>query len=190
MLIDAAVQLCEQQGYEKTTVEQIAAAADVSPRTFSRYFATKDAVVLALMDDLSGVIATHLARQPAEINHLQALVSAYVDTVYASASARPGGFTTPRLVTTARIVMSSPGLRLASGAFRVHPVVETLAERMEVGYEDKALRLVVAVWTTILLLAFDDFGPGTDWQHVTIDVMVARVRESYKLFNEVCSVTG
>lgn len=51
-LINAAVQLCLEQGYEKTTVDQIAAAADVSSRTFSRYFATKDAVYLALLDAL------------------------------------------------------------------------------------------------------------------------------------------
>ena len=50
-LIDAAVELCERQGFERTTVDQIAAIADVSPRTFSRYFATKDAIALALIDE-------------------------------------------------------------------------------------------------------------------------------------------
>ena len=46
VLVDAAMDLCLKQGYQHTTVEQIAASADVSPRTFSRYFPTKDAVFL------------------------------------------------------------------------------------------------------------------------------------------------
>jgi AcrR family transcriptional regulator len=42
----AALQLFDQQGYEATTVEQIAAAANVSRATFFNYFAGKDATLL------------------------------------------------------------------------------------------------------------------------------------------------
>jgi len=37
-----ALRLCRTQGYEETTVEQIADAAEVSPSTFFRYFPTKE----------------------------------------------------------------------------------------------------------------------------------------------------
>jgi AcrR family transcriptional regulator len=41
-----AVRLFAQQGYEATTVEQIAEAAEISPSTFFRYFKTKEDVVI------------------------------------------------------------------------------------------------------------------------------------------------
>jgi AcrR family transcriptional regulator len=46
-LIDAAVQLFAEKGYDETTVADIAAAADVSTRTFFLHFPAKEAVVFA-----------------------------------------------------------------------------------------------------------------------------------------------
>jgi len=44
-IIAAAFGLFERQGFEQTTVDEIAAASTVSRRTFFRYFGTKEAVV-------------------------------------------------------------------------------------------------------------------------------------------------
>jgi AcrR family transcriptional regulator len=44
-LLDAAVELFTANGYEATTIEQIAAAAGVAPRTFFHHFATKDDIL-------------------------------------------------------------------------------------------------------------------------------------------------
>ena len=90
MLIDAAIELCKRQGFERTTVEQIAAVADVSPRTFSRYFATKEDVILALTADVVDAIAARLVRQPAELSELDALRAAQIDMIKATAVGTPG----------------------------------------------------------------------------------------------------
>ncbi|PRC59396.1 TetR family transcriptional regulator, partial [Mycobacterium sp. ITM-2017-0098] len=73
-----AVGLCDRQGFDGTTVDQIAAVAEVSPRTFSRYFATKDAIALAPIDEVVENAAAELSRQPLELSHIEALRRAYV----------------------------------------------------------------------------------------------------------------
>ncbi len=58
-----ALRLIAEQGYEATTCEQIAAAAEVSPATLFRYFATKEDVVL--QDVYDPLIAEAVRTRPA-----------------------------------------------------------------------------------------------------------------------------
>ncbi len=75
-----AAKLCVEQGYDNTTVDQIAAAADVSARTFSRYFPTKEAVVVAVVADVADGVAAALAHQPLDITEHEAMMRASVET--------------------------------------------------------------------------------------------------------------
>jgi AcrR family transcriptional regulator len=185
LLMDAAVDLCNRQGFERTTVDQIAAVADVSPRTFSRYFATKEAVVLALIDDTVEVAAAELTRQPADISHLEALFRAYVGMYRGTKTAAPGGLTTERLLAAVRIIMSSPALRQAAAEFRLHAANVVLAERMGVAADDQRVKLIATVWAAIIMTAQDDLGPDTDWDQMTIDELVTRVENAYTEFVDV-----
>src|SRR5260370_38553843 len=76
-----AVRLFREQGYHAPTVEQIAAAAEVSPSTFFRYFPTKEDVVL--QDDMDTRMVEALERQPAGLGPLVA-VRAAVQEAFAS----------------------------------------------------------------------------------------------------------
>ena len=49
-LMDAAIRLFREQGYDAATVERIATAADVAKGTFFNYFQTKDAILPALAE--------------------------------------------------------------------------------------------------------------------------------------------
>lgn len=55
-----AFRLFLEQGYNATTVEQIAEAAEVSPSTFFRYFPSKEAVVMT--DDFDEVVVSAMQR--------------------------------------------------------------------------------------------------------------------------------
>jgi AcrR family transcriptional regulator len=57
-----AYRLFREQGYDATTVDQIAAAADVSPSTFFRYFPSKEDVVLN--DEYDPIMARALVEAP------------------------------------------------------------------------------------------------------------------------------
>jgi AcrR family transcriptional regulator len=59
---DATYALIEEQGYEATTVEQIAERAEVSPSTVFRYFPTKEDIVLT--DEYDPVMLEELRARP------------------------------------------------------------------------------------------------------------------------------
>lgn len=69
-----AFRLFREQGYTETTVEQIAAAAEVSPSTFFRYFPTKEQLVIA--DDQDPVMIEELATLPRGLNPITAIRTA------------------------------------------------------------------------------------------------------------------
>jgi len=66
-----ALRLFREQGYQRTTVEQIAAAAEVSPSTFFRYFPTKEDLVL--QDDMDTRMLEAFERQPTGLSPVAAI---------------------------------------------------------------------------------------------------------------------
>lgn len=63
-LVDAALGLFVEFGFEVVTIEQIAAAAGMSKRSFFRYFASKDALVLGKYDRQGDAFAEALSARP------------------------------------------------------------------------------------------------------------------------------
>lgn len=63
-LEDVALELFERDGFDKTTIEQIAVEAELAPRTFFSYFTTKDDLVLADYSERLERILAELEQRP------------------------------------------------------------------------------------------------------------------------------
>jgi len=64
-LIQAALELFIDRGFDATTIDDVAARADVSRRTFFRYFQSKEDCVLAWADQICAEILRGLEQRPA-----------------------------------------------------------------------------------------------------------------------------
>jgi AcrR family transcriptional regulator len=72
-IVDAAFALFAQRGYQATTVAEIAAAADIAPRTFFAYFPSKEAVVFHDFDGLFASLKESIEARPEGVSAIDAL---------------------------------------------------------------------------------------------------------------------
>jgi AcrR family transcriptional regulator len=74
-LVVAAVHLFTEQGYDPTTVAQIAERARVTKSTFFRYFSDKREVLVAGQETLSRLLAEGIAEAPVGASPLEAVAT-------------------------------------------------------------------------------------------------------------------
>jgi len=133
-----ALRLFREQGYQATTVEQIAAAAEVSPSTFFRYFPTKEDVVL--QDDMDARMIEALDRQPAGLSPLGA-VRAATREMFAAYTAAD----VEVLTQTTALTMTVPEIRtraLDEFARTINVIGEAVAKRAGRSPDDLAVRVM------------------------------------------------
>src|SRR5579859_7958407 len=159
-LREHALRLFREQGYQATTVEQIAAAAEVSPSTFFRYFPTKEDLVL--QDDFDIIAIEKFEAQPADIHPVAALRAAVREAL---ADASPEQLAEFRELN--RLTVSVPELRsraLDSFVDSVAMIADVVAKRAGRDPTDFAIRTlagaVVGVGLSVMMTAMDD--PSAD----------------------------
>jgi AcrR family transcriptional regulator len=121
-----AMALFKDQGYDKTTVEQIAAAAEVSPSTFFRYFPSKEEVVL--QDDYDALLIAAFHAQQVDVPPMRALRNA-ISEVFLSMPEGQQAQEAERI----RLMTAVPELRarmLAQVSEMIQMLAEAVAERV------------------------------------------------------------
>jgi AcrR family transcriptional regulator len=105
-LAGAALRLFAERGYEETTIADIAAAADVSPRTFFSYFPSKEDVLFAEIDDRLEEVAERLARRAPGEAPLETIRRAVADVMQALVAGQ-GEYDSVQV----RLVLERPAMR-------------------------------------------------------------------------------
>jgi len=103
-LAQVAFELFRRKGFDKVTVDDLAAAAGVSRSTFLRYFGTKEDAVLGAFDGHDRRVADALRARPADEGEWRALRRA-LDVVIERYHEDPAGS-----LETTRLVRDTPAL--------------------------------------------------------------------------------
>ncbi len=175
---DAALDLFAEQGYEETTVEQIAARAEISKATFFRYFAAKGDVIFGGPDDRHQALQQAIVERPASEDVVTAVRSAMREQWLPTVDPQ-------RTVRQTRAARTSPilrGLSLDLGVRWQADVSEALARRRGLDAADRSCRLVAATAFTVLSNAvnlwMDANGEGD---------LAASVDEGFDLLAGLCA---
>lgn len=72
-ITDAGIRLFLEKGYDATTLDEIAAEAGISRRTFFYYFKSKDEILLSLQSGMGDMIVDALRDQPSSQRPLEAV---------------------------------------------------------------------------------------------------------------------
>ncbi len=150
LIQEHALRLFREQGYDETTVEGIAEAAEVSPSTFFRYFPTKEDVVL--YDPFDPILIEAFRAQPAELSPLGALRAAMKSVLGSS----PGEWMAQQQE-RADLILSVPELRrrMMDGIVAsMEPFAQALGERVGRPADDFAVRNLVGAVIGVGLFAW------------------------------------
>jgi AcrR family transcriptional regulator len=154
----AALRLATERGPDSITVDDIAAAADVSPRTVFNYFTSKEEAILGFDPNRKLEVGRSVLERPARELPLTALRGAFVDI----ATGVPAVAEMSR--TRAELVRQHPQLHpgyVAGYAALENALVDAIAHRTGIDPEHSLYpRLVVSTALAAFRVALDRAGPG------------------------------
>ncbi|MDQ1029591.1 AcrR family transcriptional regulator [Streptomyces umbrinus] len=166
-LVRAALELFTTQGYERTTVDEIVEAVDVSQRTFFRYFAGKEDAAFAVQEMTESHFVEAVRGRPAHEAPLDALRQAVLASWDTIGEAIEAVIPLELHMRAFQLIESTPAL-LAAHLRRQEGLEEELArviaerEGLDVDTDPRP-RLVMAVFGGVMRLTGRLWGAGEDF---------------------------
>lgn len=157
-----ALDLFAERGFDATTVEDIAAAAGISRRTFFRYYQSKNDVVWGDFDALLDAMAAWLDEQPADRPALDVLTDAVVRFNSLPADAIPAHRQRMSLILRVPALQAHSTLRYATWR---DVVASFVARRLPAGSDrSRRPRLIGYLCLAAAVAAYEDWldDPGAD----------------------------
>jgi AcrR family transcriptional regulator len=166
-LLRAAVELFTTRGYDRTTVDDIAEAVDVSQRTFFRYYAGKEEAALALQELVVARFVEAVRERPAEEAPMEALKQAVLEGWQTLNEVIEAVVPVELYLRMYRVIESTPVL-LAAHLRRNMEIEEAmarvLAEREGLDVDaDPRPRLAVAVFGGVMRVTERQWSTGEDF---------------------------
>lgn len=147
-LVEAAGRLFQQRGYERTTVAEIAAAVEISPRTFFSYFPSKEDVLFADTDERIRIAVDAIADGDPADRPRDTLLRA-VERVIASGTLAGGPAGT---LMSVRLGLFSTSPALAGAALRrLLRVQEAMADALHRAYPEELTETTAAAMVGALV---------------------------------------
>ena len=149
----AGLRLFAEKGYDATTLDDIAAAAEISRRTFFYYFKSKDDILLSLREGADEGIAPAMRGVPAGKRPIEVAREAL-----ASMCAR---YRSEELLVVDRLMRASETIQARKQSFyieREKAMLSALQERWPEPEREAALRLVSMVSVSAFRIALDKFN--------------------------------
>ncbi len=159
-LLRSGLELFMARGYGHTTVGDIAHAVEVSERTFFRYFASKEELVLQPMREASAVFLAQVERHPAGVEPLDALCEAGRAVLGAMT-----GETVENYLLSLRLMCTEPDLLAAAMRLSTEEqgrLAEILRTREGIAPGDPRPALLAGVFHSAAMLATISWGQRCD----------------------------
>ncbi|WP_236788584.1 mycofactocin system transcriptional regulator [Amycolatopsis sp. GM8] len=168
----AAFELFARQGFERTTVDDIAAAAGIGRRTFFRYFPSKNDVAWGDFDAELRRMRKQLAEYPADVPLIDAIREALVDFNRIDPDEAPWHRRRMELILTTPALQAHSTLRYT--AWR-QVLAEFVATRLGVSADSLAPQAIAYATLGVALAAYEQWlrSPGTELR----ELLSAGVRE-------------